>query len=101
MAAATRLTEPLRTSPTANMPGLLVSQNNGVRFSSSSGGRDIAAGQEEPCLSSASWPESHPVPGFAPMKTNSPVTASPEASGWPSRESRTASSSLVPARAVT
>jgi hypothetical protein len=33
MAAATRLTEPLRTSPTANMPGLLVSRNNGVRFS--------------------------------------------------------------------
>jgi hypothetical protein len=32
MAAATRLTEPLRTSPTANMPGLLVSRNNGVRF---------------------------------------------------------------------
>src|SRR5215216_3950524 len=33
IAAATRLTEPLRTSPTANMPGLLVSKNNGVRFS--------------------------------------------------------------------
>jgi hypothetical protein len=32
MAAATRLTEPLRTSPTANTPGLLVSRNNGVRF---------------------------------------------------------------------
>jgi len=32
MAAATRLTEPLRTSPTAKTPGLLVSRNDGVRF---------------------------------------------------------------------
>jgi hypothetical protein len=36
MAPAMRLTEPLRTSPTGNMPSLLVSRNNGVRFSSSS-----------------------------------------------------------------
>ena len=30
MAAAARLTEPLRTSPTAKIPGLLVSRNSGV-----------------------------------------------------------------------
>ena len=30
--AATRLTEPVHTSPTANMPGLLVSRNNGGWF---------------------------------------------------------------------
>ena len=74
MAAATRLTEPLRTSPTAKMPGLLVSRNNGVRFSSSSRAAGISLPvRRNPCLSWASWPASHPVPGFAPMKTNSPV----------------------------
>ena len=34
MAAAARLTDRLRTSPTAKIPGLLVSRNNGVRLSS-------------------------------------------------------------------
>jgi hypothetical protein len=30
MAAAARLTDPLRTSPTAKIPGVLVSMNNGA-----------------------------------------------------------------------
>ena len=33
MAAAARLTEPLRPSPTAKIPGLLVSRNNGALLS--------------------------------------------------------------------
>ncbi len=36
MAVAVRLTDPLRTSPTAKTPGLLVSRNSGVRLGSSS-----------------------------------------------------------------
>jgi hypothetical protein len=50
MAAATRLMEPLRTSPAANTPGLLVSRKNGVRFSCSSWTAGIAASQEEAVL---------------------------------------------------
>ena len=36
MAAAARLTDPLRTSPTEKIPGRLVSRNSGFTFSSSS-----------------------------------------------------------------
>jgi hypothetical protein len=43
-AAATRWTDPLRTSPTQKIPGLLVSRNNGGRLSSSS----LSAGMSLP-----------------------------------------------------
>lgn len=102
MAAATRLTEPLRTSPTAKMPGLLVSRNSGGSFSCSSRAAGMSFPvRRNPCLSVANWPASQSVPGFAPMKMNSPDTASSSASGLPSRRSRTASSWFVPVRAVT
>src|ERR1700761_1493005 len=69
-AAATRLAEPLRTSPTANMPGWLVSRAERC--------------QPVPAADGASWPvrmkpwssrstrsPSQPVQGDTPMKTNS------------------------------
>ena len=49
MAAAARLTEPLRTSPTAKIPGLLVSRNNGVVVSPAQPGYgNVGAGEQEP-----------------------------------------------------
>jgi hypothetical protein len=48
MAAATRLTEPLRTSSTANMPGPADLQEQWCQvLVLQPGGRDVAAGQEE------------------------------------------------------
>src|SRR5215472_10188288 len=73
MAAAARLTEPLRTSPAAKIPGLLVSRNNGAPLSWASRAAGISLPvSRNPSLSWASWPASHSVLGFAPMKTNSP-----------------------------
>jgi hypothetical protein len=102
MAAATRLTEPLRTSPTAKIPGLFVSGNRGVRvlFSSWVAGMPRPVSRN-PCPSWASWPANHLVPRVAPMKTNSPVTARSVTSGWPSRRGCTPRSRPVPVRAVT
>jgi len=72
MAAAARLTDPLRMSPTAKIPGVLVSRNNGALLSwpSSAAGISLPVSRK-PWLSCASWPASHWVLGFAPMKTNS------------------------------
>ena len=77
MAAAARLTEPLRTSPTAKIPALLVSRNSGVVVwpPGPDTGMPVPVSRK-PWLSSASWPASQPVLGSAPMKTNSPRMAS-------------------------
>ena len=102
MAAAARLTDPLRTSPTAKIPGLLVSRNSGFMFSSSSLATGISVPvSRNPWLSSASWPASHPVLGLAPMKTNSPRMGSSDSAGWAARRIRTPSSWPVPVSAVT
>jgi hypothetical protein len=83
MAAAARLTEPLRTSPTAKILGLLVSRNSGVVASPASPDTAMSAPvSRNPSLSAASWPASQLVLGLAPMKTNGPRTAS-SASPWP------------------
>ena len=69
-AEATRLIEPLRTSPTANMPGRLVSSGSGAP--AVGGGRGVAPPvRTKPLSSSATSSPSHPVCGSAPMKTNS------------------------------
>ena len=59
MAAAARLTEPLRTSPTAKIPGLLVSRNSGVAAwpPGATAGMPVPVSRN-PRLSSASWPAS-------------------------------------------
>ena len=59
MAAAARLTEPLRTSPTAKIPGLLVSRNSGVVVSPASPDTGMPVPvSRNPSLSAASWPAS-------------------------------------------
>jgi len=64
MAAATRLTELLRTSPTANMPGLLVSRNRGSQvLVLQPGGGDIVA--HERLRKSAACPAELPPPTMA------------------------------------
>ncbi len=90
MAAAARLTDPLRTSPAAKIPGQLVSRNNGALLSwaSRAGGMSLPVSRK-PWLSWASWPASHWVRGLAPMKTNSPRTARSDSAAWPARRIRT------------
>ena len=75
-AAATRLSEPWRTSPTANTPGSDVSNGSGARAVYSVPAM-IASGSErsvtmKPPRSSITQSPSHPVAGSAPMKQNSP-----------------------------
>ena len=75
-AAATRLVEPLRTSPTANMPGRLVSSSE--RCQPASAGpvghpvTGLASGpvRTKPRSSRSTSPPSHPVQGAAPTNTN-------------------------------
>src|SRR5262245_28446687 len=72
-AAATRLIEPDRTSPTANNPGELVSNGSGRRPSASHRSSRRASSRErsvstKPWSSSAAHPDNQLAAGSAPMK---------------------------------
>src|ERR1700761_3257857 len=69
-AAATRLAEPLRTSPTANMPGWLVSRAERCQPVPASDGASWPV-RVKPCPSGSTRSPSQPVQGDTPMKTNS------------------------------
>src|ERR1700733_784539 len=71
-AAATRLAEPLRTSPTAKTPGLLVSSGNGpVPSAPSAAAAAPAPVRTNPRSSRSTRPPSQSVHGTAPMKMKS------------------------------
>ena len=78
-ADATRLIEPLRTSPTANTPGRLVSSTNGSRWRALA--REVGVSgadgswpvKMKPSSSVATAPASQAVQGSAPMNTNMPL----------------------------
>src|SRR6266446_609360 len=79
-AAATRLVDPERTSPTANNPGRLVSNGSGARPSvfhaplrcSRPSDRSVST---KPRSSRAAEPDSHCEAGSAPINENSAVVA--------------------------
>ena len=77
-AEATRLIEPEWTSPTAKIPGRLVSRKAAGRRRTRRGRRRRMSRpvSRNPASSVASWPSSHSVCGEAPMKTNSARAAS-------------------------
>src|SRR5215204_7017311 len=75
-AEAHRLIEPLRTSPAANTPSILVSRRNGSRerscqSSSSAESSSSLPVRTKPRSSSSTVPWSQPVLASAPMKTKS------------------------------
>ena len=69
-ADATRFTEPCRTSPPANTPGMLVSRANGLRSSGHVRGDTSAPVRMKPCGSRSMSEGSQSVQGCAPISRN-------------------------------
>ena len=69
-ADATRFTEPCRTSPAANTPGMLVSSGERARSSGQASRREVGAGEDEALRRPAMPGGSQSVWGSAPMSRN-------------------------------
>src|SRR5947207_2681992 len=75
-AAATRFTDPERTSPTAKIPGTLVSRANGSRSACQCPASIASAPvKTKPCSSRAISEGSQSVTASAPMRTNSALVS--------------------------